>query len=177
MGWERAPKGRHMLSLGCEPQDEGKKKEKAVERRQMPNRYDCGSRSSSDLPPLRGFFIYWASPPGAHAPGYASFAAPRLTSPGLATPGVRSSHLRHSFDPSHRIPDEPSVLTNCGGCGEDQSVGGATEGTINAGLGSRGTTICLRNGLVPSHRTTSACSPAGTLRRTRGTGPSASPSR
>ncbi len=59
----------------------------------------------------------------------------------------------------------------------NQSPGGATDGTISAGLGRRGTTICMRNGVVPFHRTTSSCSPAGTLRRTRGTGPRASPSR
>ena len=79
-GLSQAPKGRHMNSLGREPQDGGKEKTEAAERRQIPRRDSRGSRFSPGLSPLRGSFIYGGSVPGAYAPGYESFAAPRLTS-------------------------------------------------------------------------------------------------
>jgi len=66
----------------------------------MPGQYACGSRSRTSLSPLRGSISYWEFLPGAHAPGYASTAAPRLT--GISPRSCASSH---------RIPDEPNVLT------------------------------------------------------------------
>jgi hypothetical protein len=103
-----------MNSLGREPQDGGKKKTEAAERRQIPRRDSCGSRLSPGLSPLRGSFIYGGSVPGAHAPGYESFAAPRLTSAGLAIPETLGFHLGRFLGPPHRIPDEPNGLfRNC----------------------------------------------------------------
>ena len=108
-GFSQAPKGRHMNSLGREPQDGGKKKTEAAERRQIPRRDSRSSRFSPGLSPLRGSFIYGRSVPGAHAPGYESFAAPRLTSAGLAIPETLGFHLRRFLGPPHRISDEPNV--------------------------------------------------------------------
>ena len=91
-------RGGTWLAWGVSPRNRLAKHRPSPRRgRKTPRGDGCGSRCSPNLSPLRGSIIIGFSLPGAHAPGYASSAAPRLTSPRLAMIEYLGFHLRHSW--------------------------------------------------------------------------------